>query len=88
MANTALHINDTVKSLQGNLIMIVPEIRTVIGRLKRELLEPIRSSDSNKKTSETQTPTPDLPSQSMPPGILPNSTPDVLRIQPRYALLI
>lgn len=88
MANTALHITDTVKSMEGNLTTIIPEIRTVIGRLKRELLEPIRSSNSNKATTETQTTeTSNNPSHMMPimpPGILPNSTPDVLPVHPRY----
>lgn len=88
VANTALHITDTVKSMQGNLTTIIPEIRTVIGRLKRELLEPIRSSNSNKATTETQTTeTSNNPSNMMPmmpPGILPNSTPDVLPVHPRY----
>lgn len=74
----------------GNLLTIVPEIRTVLGRLKRELLDPVLVAGNTKKTSETQTSSPEPqrhrnPSVLQPiPGFLPNSTPDVLRIQPRY----
>lgn len=71
---------------------IVPEIKTVLGRLKRELLEPVLVLESNTKTSETQTTTPE-PQRSIPhipqiPGLLPNSTPDVLRVQPRYFFIL
>lgn len=72
----------------GNLLTIVPEIRTVLGRLKRELLDPVLVAGNTKKTSETQTSSPEPqrhPNSNFPiPGFLPNSTPDVLRIQPRY----
>lgn len=72
--------------MQGNLLTLVPEVRAVLFRLKRELLEPVRAFDSNTKSSETQTTTPEPPRvRSIPePDILPNSTPDVLRVQPRY----
>lgn len=84
MTNTALHIKDTVKALQGNLLTLVPGVRVVLGRLKRELLEPVISFDGNRKTSETQTTTPEPPRPRIPePDILPNTTPDVLRVQPR-----
>lgn len=86
VTNTALHIKDTVKSMQGNLLTLVPDIRTVLNRLKRELLEPVIALDSNtKKTSETQTTTPEpsRPRHIPEPDILPHSTPDVLRVQPR-----
>lgn len=85
VTNTALHIKDTVKSLHGNLLTIVPDIKAMLNRLKRELLEPVIALDINTKTSETQTTTPEPPRRPVPePDILPNSTPDVLRVQPRY----
>lgn len=122
VANTALHIKDTVETMRGidcpnlvflfsnkssiefyyfivvvvfsigNLLTIVPEIKTVLGRLKRELLEPVLVLESNTKSSETQTTTPE-PQRSIPhiseiPGLLPNSTPDVLRVQPRYFFIL
>lgn len=86
VTNTALHIKDTVKSMHGNLLTLVPDVRTVLNRLKRELLEPVIALDSsNTKTSETQTTTPESPRpRPIPdPDILPHSTPDVLRVQPR-----
>lgn len=84
MTNTALHIKDTVKALQGNLSALVPNIGSMLNRLKRELLEPVIALDNNTKTSETQTTTPEPPRRPGPePDILPNTTPDVLRVQPR-----
>ncbi|XP_055325227.1 proteasome inhibitor PI31 subunit-like [Sitodiplosis mosellana] len=85
VTNTALHIKDTVKTLQGNLLTLVPDVRNVLSRLKRELLEPVVAFDSNTKSSETQTTTPEPPRlRGIPdPDILPNTTPDVLRVQPR-----
>ncbi|XP_031633318.1 proteasome inhibitor PI31 subunit-like [Contarinia nasturtii] len=86
VTNTALHIKDTVKAMHGNLLTLVPDVRNVLGRLKRELLEPVIAFDNNTKTSETQTITPEPPrcSRGIPdPDILPNTTPDVLRVQPR-----
>lgn len=85
VTNTALHIKDTVKSMQGNLLTLVPDVRAVLNRLKRELLEPVIALDSNTKSSETQTSTPESSRRTAPdPDILPRSTPDVLRVQPRY----
>lgn len=72
--------------MQGNLTTLVPDVKNVLGRLKRELLEPVIAFDNNKKSSETQTATTPEPSRSrgiLGPDILPNTTPDVLRIQPR-----
>lgn len=84
VTNTALHIKDTVKALQGNLLTLVPDIRNVLNRLNRELLEPVVALDGSTKTSETQTTTPEPHRRPVPnPDILPNSTPDVLRVQPR-----
>lgn len=72
--------------MQGNLLTLVPDIQNVLGRLKRELLEPVVALYSNTQSSETQTTTPEPPRhRGIPdPDILPNTTPDVLRIQPRY----
>lgn len=74
--------------MQGNLLTLVPEVRTVLSRLRRELLEPVIALDNNTKTSETQTTTPEPPRvRNIPePDILPNSTPDVLRVQPRFVI--
>lgn len=84
VTNTALHIKDTVKSMHGNLLTIVPDIRNVLNRLRRELLEPVVALDGSTKSSETQTTTPEPQRRLVPePDILPNSTPDVLRVQPR-----
>lgn len=86
MTNTALHIKDTVKAMQGNLLTLVPDIRNVLNRLKRELLEPVVALDGSTKSSETQTQTttPEPHRRPVPnPDILPNTTPDVLRVQPR-----
>lgn len=86
VTNTALHIKDTVRAMQGNLLTLVPDIKVVLGRLKRELLEPVIAFDNNTKSSETQTTTPEphRPNPRIPdPDILPNTTPDVLRVQPR-----
>lgn len=73
--------------MQGNLTTLVPDVKNVLGRLKRELLEPVIAFDNNKKSSETQTATTPEPPRSSRgisgPDILPNTTPDVLRIQPR-----
>lgn len=85
VTNTALHIKNTVKSMQGNLLALVPDVRNVLGRLKRELLDPVIAFDNNTKSSETQTTT-QGPSRSRgipDPDILPNTTPDVLRVRPR-----
>lgn len=73
-------------AITGNLLTIVPEIRAVLGRLKRELLDPVLVTTNTKKSSETQTTTPEpqRPIEEIP-GLLPNSTPDVLRVQPRWA---
>lgn len=89
VTNTALHIKDTVKAMQGNLLTLVPEVRAMLNRLRRELLEPVRAFDSNLKSSETQTTTPEPPHirSIREPDILPNTTPDVLRVQPRFVLL-
>lgn len=88
VTNTALHIKDTVKMMQGNLSALVPDIRVVLGRLKRELLEPVIAFENNKKSCETQTATPEphgpAPHRIPDPDILPSTTPDVLRVQPRY----
>lgn len=88
VTNTALHIKDTVKAKRGNLLTLVPEIKGVLCRLRRELLEPVIAFDNNTKTTETQTTTPEPQHQNRhrgipEPDILPNSTPDVLRVQPR-----
>lgn len=85
VTNTALHIKDTVKSMRGNLLTLVPDVRSMLNRLKRELLEPVIALDSHTKTSETQTTTQEHSRRPVPdPDILPHSTPDVLRVQPRY----
>lgn len=63
---------------------LVPDIRNVLQRLKRELLEPVVALDCSTKTSETQTTSPEPQRRPVAePDILPNSTPDVLRVQPR-----
>lgn len=76
--------------MQGNLLTVAPDVRNVLSRLKRELLEPVIAFDNNTKSSETQTTTPEPPrSRGIPdPDILPNTTPDVLRVQPRYILSV
>lgn len=74
-----------MKAMQGNLTTLVPDVKNVLGRLKRELLEPVIAFDNNTKSSETQTITPEPPRSRgiSGPDILPNTTPDVLRVQPR-----
>lgn len=63
---------------------LVPDIRAVLVRLKRELLDPVLVTTETKKSSETQTTTPEPRRRSQEIlGLLPNSTPDVLRIEPR-----
>lgn len=76
--------------MQGNLLTLVPDIGSMLNRLRRELLEPVIALDSNTKTSETQTTTPEPPRRPVPePDILrQNTTPDVLRVQPRYFHII
>lgn len=81
-----------MKARRGNLLTLIPEIKAVLCRLRRELLEPVIAFDNNTKTTETQTTTPEPQHHNRhrgipEPDILPNSTPDVLRVQPRYNFL-
>lgn len=72
--------------MNGKLLTIVPEIKPILVRLKRELLDPVIVIQNTTTTSETQTATPEPPRSNDVRGLLPNTTnsiPDVLRIEPR-----
>lgn len=56
---TVLNIKDTVKSMQGNLSTLVPEVGKLLNRLKCELFEPIIALATNAGSSDTQTTIPD-----------------------------
>lgn len=68
MSNIAFVLKDTVKSLKGSLTELVPNIETVVGNLKKNLLEPLKTKAETKSTAETQTNIP----QAEPLGALPH----------------
>jgi len=78
VSNIALNIKDVVKSLTGPLQTIVPDVASLTSRLKKDLLEPVRTSSN----AETQTPTL-APELSRPDPIPLLQSPDLLRIHPR-----
>lgn len=53
VSNTTFQIDTTVKALKGSISTLVPEVATVLDRVRRELLVPV--FESNKKDGETQT---------------------------------
>lgn len=55
VSNIAFILKDTVKSLKGSLVELVPSIDTVIGDLKKKLLEPLKTKTETTSTAETQT---------------------------------
>lgn len=57
VSNIALKTTETVKALRGPLKTLVPDIESVISRLKKELIEPITQKivASTSTESETQT---------------------------------
>lgn len=81
MSNIALNVKDTVKSLTGPIKTMVPDISALVARLKKDLLEPIRTSENASTSTETQTPP---ISRDIDPLIPPlHSTgpdPDILRV--------
>lgn len=55
VSNIAFILKDTVKSLKGSLVELVPNIDTVVGDLKKNLLEPLKTKTETTSTAETQT---------------------------------
>lgn len=53
VSNVAFQIEDTVKDLHGSITTLIPEVATVLNRIRKELLEPV--FETNKKDGETQT---------------------------------
>lgn len=83
MSNIALNIKDVVKSLTGPLQTIVPDVATLTSRLKKDLLDPVRTSTNASTNTETQTPSP-APNNDIMDPIPHLQSPDLLRIHPRY----
>ncbi|XP_001841849.2 proteasome inhibitor PI31 subunit [Culex quinquefasciatus] len=52
-SNVTFQIDETVKSLKGSITKLIPEVATVLDRVRKELLVPV--FESNKKDGETQT---------------------------------
>lgn len=53
VSNTTFQIEDTVKALKGSIKTLLPQVATVLDRVRQELLVPV--FESNKKDGETQT---------------------------------
>lgn len=53
VSNVVFQIEDTVKSLNGSIKVLIPEAASVLDRFRKELLAPV--FDSNKKDNESQT---------------------------------
>jgi len=84
VANTALNIKDTVKSLSGPLSVLVPEIDSVVRRFKNELLDPvINVAAQSTRHSQTQTPVTNPSTSNQPPIPFPPYVPDSSLIIPR-----
>lgn len=55
MSNIAFIVKDMVKTLKGSLIELVPNIDTVVGDLRKNLLEPLKTKEETTSSAETQT---------------------------------
>lgn len=51
----AFIVKDTVKTLKGPLTELVPNIDTVVGDLRKNLLEPLKTKEETTSSAETQT---------------------------------
>lgn len=83
MSNIALNVKDTVKALTGSIKTMVPDISALVLRLKKDLLEPIRTSENASTSTETQTPPNNRDIDPLIPLHSTGPDPDLLRVNPR-----
>lgn len=80
VSNIAFILKDTVKSLKGSLVELVPNIDTVVGDMKKNLLEPLKTKTETTSTAETQT----ITHRPEPSGIHPILPPLMGGPPPQY----
>lgn len=81
VSNIALKTKETVKSLRGPLKTLVPDVESLISRLKKELLDPIKQKVVVATSTSTET-------QTNPSRTERDLNHDPLRIGPPHRPLI